>query len=189
MSEIIPVQYGFYEKNKFSKVIDTEFRELNSPQNIPSEVTIEDFFALYDQLFNQIPIEGDINSHRYILNREANYLGIHFADDVDVQALLQEITDLRQQLINLESVNSRLEDQLPLNELSALENQQLLSESAILTEDMLNNSILESQGDLAEAAASNAEDQVLETAATIKAASRITNNVQITNPNLLNNSI
>jgi hypothetical protein len=53
---------------------------------------------LYDQLFYQIPKEGDINSHQYILQREADYLGISISQD-DVQALLNEITSLRQQVL------------------------------------------------------------------------------------------
>lgn len=113
MAENIPVQYNVYNKDRFSKVIDTQFRELVSEQPVAPEVTVEDFFALYDELFFEIPREGDINSHRFILNREAEYLGVQFADDVDIQALLQEITDLRQQLLAAETENLRLTEQLP----------------------------------------------------------------------------
>ena len=112
MSENIPVQRAIYDKNRFSKVIDTQFRELNSPELVAPEVTIEEFFALYDELFFDIPKEGDIDSHRYILQREAEYLGVKFADDVDIQALLQEITDLRQQLLTAETENANLAEQL-----------------------------------------------------------------------------
>ena len=65
-----------------------------------------------DELFFDIPNEGDINSHRYILQREAEYLGVKFADDVDIQALLQEITDLRQQLLTVETENVNLTEQI-----------------------------------------------------------------------------
>jgi hypothetical protein len=61
-----------------------------------------------DELFFEIPREGEVNSHTYILNREAEYLGVTFAEDVDVQALLQEITDLRQQLLDAETENANL---------------------------------------------------------------------------------
>ncbi len=63
---------------------------------------------MYDELFFDIPKEGDIDSHRYILQREAEYLGVKFADDIDIQALLQEITDLRQQLLATETENVTL---------------------------------------------------------------------------------
>jgi hypothetical protein len=112
MAENIPVQHAIYDKNRFSKVIDTQFRELNITEPVAPEVTIEDFFVLYDELFFSIPSEGNINSHRYILNKEAEYLGVKFADDVDIQALLQEITDLRQQLLAAETDNAGLLEQI-----------------------------------------------------------------------------
>ena len=112
MAENIPVQRAVYDKNRFSKVIDTQFRELNVTEIVAPEVTVEDFFVLYDELFFDIPKEGDINSHRYILQREAEYLGVKFADDIDIQALLQEITDLRQQLLTAETENVNLTEQI-----------------------------------------------------------------------------
>jgi prefoldin subunit 5 len=48
--------------------------------------------------FFQIPKEGDADSHRFILEKEAEYLGINLNTD-DVQALLAEITALRQEII------------------------------------------------------------------------------------------
>jgi hypothetical protein len=108
MAENIPVQRAIYNKDRFPKVIDTQFRELNVTEPVAPEVTVDDFFALYDELFFEIPREGDINSHRYILQREAEYLGVKFADDIDIQALLQEITDLRQQLLAAETENVTL---------------------------------------------------------------------------------
>ena len=108
MAENIPVKRAIYDKNKFSKVIDTQFRELNVTEPTVPEITVDEFFALYEQLFFEIPKEGEVNSHAYILNKEAEYLGVKFAEDVDVQALLQEITDLRQQLLEAETTNANL---------------------------------------------------------------------------------
>jgi hypothetical protein len=102
MSEIIPVQNLIYSKNTFTKVVNTQFTELNVDPVIPPDTTVEAFFELYDELFTAIPKEGDIDSHRYILLREAEYLGVKIAGDDEVQALLQEITDLRQQLLQTE---------------------------------------------------------------------------------------
>ena len=108
MAEIIPVELAVYNKDRFSKVIDTQFSELTVPEVIAPETTVEDFFTLYDELFFDIPRDGDINSHRYILNREIEYLGLQLADDINIQALLQEITDLRQQLLAAETENANL---------------------------------------------------------------------------------
>ena len=102
MAEIIPVQNSIYNKSTFTRVINTQFSELNSNPPVASVTTVDAFFELYDELFSIIPNEGDINSHRAILLREAAYLNVQIADSDEVQALLQEITDLRQQLLEAE---------------------------------------------------------------------------------------
>jgi hypothetical protein len=100
MSEQIPIEKTVFDKLTFGKVIDTQFHQLlNSTNEETPTFTIEDFFQLYDQLFYQIPKEGDINSHRYILEKEADYLGVNINQD-DIQALLDEITNLRQQVVD-----------------------------------------------------------------------------------------
>jgi hypothetical protein len=86
-----------------NKVIDTEFRQLLRPQET-TEFSMDDFFDLYEDLFYQIPKEGDTNSHTYILNKTTEYLGVKLADDIDIQALLDEITSLRQQLVDTQQI-------------------------------------------------------------------------------------
>ena len=98
----IPVQKIMFDKKSFDKVVDVNFRQLGQITNFIPTFTLDDFFSLYDQVFYQIPKTGDINSHQYILQREAEYLGIELNQD-NVQALLDEITILRQELINIQS--------------------------------------------------------------------------------------
>jgi len=100
----IPIEKQVFDKNQFGKVIDTEFSQLLNQQievSTPT-FTLEDFFTLYDQLFYQIPKEGEADSHRYILQREADYLGV-IIDQDDIQALLDEITALRQQVLDAQT--------------------------------------------------------------------------------------
>ena len=100
----IPIEKQVFDKNQFGKVINTEFTQLiNQQTEVPTpSFTLEDFFTLYDQLFYQIPKEGDADSHRYILQREADYLGV-IIDQDDIQALLDEITALRQQVLDAQT--------------------------------------------------------------------------------------
>ena len=100
----IPIEKQVFDKDQFGKVIDTEFSQLlNQQTEIPTPTfTLEDFFTLYDQLFYQIPKEGEADSHRYILQREADYLGV-IIDQDDIQALLDEITALRQQVLDAQT--------------------------------------------------------------------------------------
>ncbi len=107
----IPVQRTVFDKDKFTKVVDINFNQLLNSQNLEEtpSFTIEDFFQLYEDLFNQIPREGDINSHQYILQKEADYLGVQINKD-DLQALLDEITDLRQEVLDSQKIINDLQN-------------------------------------------------------------------------------
>jgi len=100
----IPIEKQVFNKDQYGKVINTQFSQLLN-QQIDEETptfTLEDFFTLYDQLFFQIPKEGDTDSHRFILQKEAEYLGV-IIDQDDIQALLDEITSLRQQVLDTQT--------------------------------------------------------------------------------------
>ena len=100
----IPVQKTVFNKDTYGRVINTQFSQFLN-QNAVEETlsfTIDDFFQLYDELFYQIEKEGDVNSHRYILHREADYLVVSISQD-DIQALLNEITSLRQQVLEAQT--------------------------------------------------------------------------------------
>jgi hypothetical protein len=99
--ESIKVDKTILGKN--NSVLNTDFSFFLKDTIVP-EFTLEDFFQLYEELFYQIPKEGEVESHRYILNKEAEYLGVQLADDVDIQALLNEITSLRQQLLETKTI-------------------------------------------------------------------------------------
>ena len=101
----IPIEKQVFDKNSFNKVVNNQFSQLLNNQSINETpvVTTDDFFILYEQLFYQIPKEGDINSHRFILQKEADYLGV-IVNEEDIQALLDEITSLRQQVLDTQSI-------------------------------------------------------------------------------------
>jgi hypothetical protein len=96
----IPVQKTVFNKDTYSRVIDTQFHQLINQGAVETpSFTVDDFFQLYEDLFYQIPKEGDSNSHQYILKKEADYLGVNISQD-DIQALLNEITSLRQEILS-----------------------------------------------------------------------------------------
>jgi hypothetical protein len=111
MSEIIDLSKTTFSRKNFEKVVDNRFKQLLNNRAAVDEVfTIDDFFQLYDDLFFQIPKEGEIQSHRFILNQTAEHLGININDGTNIQALLDEITTLRSELLSanktlLDSVN------------------------------------------------------------------------------------
>lgn len=110
MPQDIQVTKVVYDKTTYPKVIDTQFSQLiNITGSLSAPVfTLDDFFQLYSDLFYQIPKTGDINSHTFILNKTASYLGVQLASDVNVQALLTEITSLQQQLLQSNQLINQL---------------------------------------------------------------------------------
>jgi hypothetical protein len=59
------------------------------------------FFDAYDNLFYQIPKLGETNSHEYLVKKSSAYIGAVSTND-EVQALLDEITQLRQDNLELQ---------------------------------------------------------------------------------------
>jgi hypothetical protein len=84
--------------SNYDKVLDTEFRTFITNPTV-NTLTLDEFFQNYNDLFYQIPKEGDINSHQYILDQTLQYLNLRLANDEEIQLLLDEITNLRRQLL------------------------------------------------------------------------------------------
>lgn len=94
-----------YEKTQYSNVINTTFSQLVPPPAVTSSLTTEDqiaeFFNQYQNLFYDIPKTGEVNSHEYLIKQSSEYIQYNFIDE-DVQALLDEITSLREENLDLQ---------------------------------------------------------------------------------------
>ena len=95
-----------YVKNQYEKVIDTSFTQLvNVTSSLSSSlptITLDQFFQYYQDLFYQIPKFGDINSHQYLVSTSGNYIGTTNTTDDTIQALVEEVTQLRQENLTLQ---------------------------------------------------------------------------------------
>lgn len=100
MSEELNLYREVYGQNTYKRVIDTQFTQLVEPisEEVEEDTTVERFFELYEQLFFEIPLTGEINSHEYLVNRSSEYIGGSVITDNE-KALIQEINSLRQQLL------------------------------------------------------------------------------------------
>jgi hypothetical protein len=100
MSQEINLYKEVFGQNTYKRVIDTQFTQLaeTSTDQVEEDNTVERFFELYEQLFFQIPLTGEINSHEYLVNRSSEYLGGSVVTNNE-KALIQEINSLRQQLL------------------------------------------------------------------------------------------
>lgn len=90
-----------YGRNTYVRVVDTTFRELYTPVSAsaaPTQITVEQFFDYYNQLFFEIPAMGEVNSHEYLVKTSTEYLGGNVLSDNE-RAYIEEINSLRQQLL------------------------------------------------------------------------------------------
>lgn len=110
MAKNIEIKKTVYTKDNFNKVVDREFKSFKQPAEVPVEKTVDQFFKDYEDLYLDIPIEGDEKSHRYLYNRSGELLDIQDAE-TNIQPLLDEIAELRQLLLESqqEIIDQRIE--------------------------------------------------------------------------------
>ena len=105
----IQLRKGSYNSEQYKKVIDTEFKTFVQEQPIVDNDTVEELFRLYDKLYHNIPLEGEVNSHQYILNRSSELVNLEKTSE-DIQPFLDEIAQLRQQLLDANETIFELEN-------------------------------------------------------------------------------
>ena len=96
-----------FSKTQYPKVINTEFTQLTPTVTEPvavQDVSVDEFFLLYNKLFFDIPQRGN-NSHETLITTSTEYIG-YSPLTTEIEALQQEITELRRQL--LEERNSAI---------------------------------------------------------------------------------
>ena len=92
-----------FNKNQYTQVIDTEFTELGQPtgsQEPTQSISVGEFFNNYQEIFFEIPKFGESNSHEYLVKTSGEYIEFTTSDE-NLDALIQEITQLRQQNLDL----------------------------------------------------------------------------------------
>lgn len=100
--ELINLNKTVYSKNQYERVIDTKFSQLanTSTPILPPTLSVQEFFQYYNDLFFQIPKEGDINSHEYLIKTSSEYIDFTPINE-DIQALIEEINSLQRQNLEL----------------------------------------------------------------------------------------
>lgn len=103
MLDVINLSKKVVSKEEFEKVIDRKFSTFTSEYiNNPterSELTVEEFFIEYDKLFFEIPVNGLINSHEYLIKRSSELVNLD-TRTVEIDLLIQEIDLLRSELLS-----------------------------------------------------------------------------------------
>lgn len=102
MEQKVDTRKNVFNKDQYSKTIDTSFREFGVTtisDDIQSQPTVNQFFELYNQLFYDIPPTGETNSHEFLVQQSGEYINFE-ANSEEIQALQDEIANLREELLN-----------------------------------------------------------------------------------------
>ena len=101
MRQKITLQKQVFSKTQYPRVVDTTFTQLAPSETEPvqtQDVSVDEFFILYDKLFFEIPKTGN-NSHETLITTSTEYVGYNLLT-TEIEALQQEITELRRQLLD-----------------------------------------------------------------------------------------
>lgn len=100
-----PLIKQVFNKTAFDNTVDTSFSELTNTTSTPTGSilpSVTEFFNYYQALFYQIPKFGDTNSHQYLIITSQEYIGSEVGGNEVVDALIAEITALREENLLLQ---------------------------------------------------------------------------------------
>jgi len=100
MANNINIQKTVFSTVDFNKVIDSKFKTFTQPVPEEDPDTSEELFRLYEKLYYEIDVTGDVNSHEYLVRRSSELLNFDRVTE-DIQPLLDEIAQLRQENLGL----------------------------------------------------------------------------------------
>ena len=106
-----------FNKPQYEQVIDTSFSQLGLTSisaSAEDQVSLEEFFGLYNSLFYDIPALGETNSHEFLVKSSGEYINFDQIAD-EILALQQEISSLREELLSEQIKVVELESGVTIN--------------------------------------------------------------------------
>lgn len=104
MAESVRIVKTNIKKEDFDKVVDRSFKTFGVQLEEQQLLSVDEFFTNYERLYKEIPINGETNSHEYLTKQSGKLLDV-VEDTVNIDPLLDEIDNLREQLL---SANERI---------------------------------------------------------------------------------
>jgi len=104
----INIEKTVYNRKEFERVVDRGFKTFVPPVEIADLDTVTELFRLYNKLYLEIPLRNSNSSHEYLIRRSSELVDLDEGDD-QLQPLLDEITNLRSQLVEANEDILRLE--------------------------------------------------------------------------------
>lgn len=111
MKENISIRKNIYSSNKFREVVDTNFSELSNTQN---QLDVDDFFNLYNELFFEIPLTGELSHEALIRKSQQLFSPGKDAKDNEIENLQSLIEDLQKQLLDANTPDTAIIKEHPL---------------------------------------------------------------------------
>jgi hypothetical protein len=111
MANDINIQKTVFSSVEFSKVVDTSFKTFTQPVVEEDLDTTEELFRLYEKLYYEIDVTGEADSHEYLVKKSSELLNFDKITE-DIQPLLDEIAQLRQENLALNQQILTLETNL-----------------------------------------------------------------------------
>lgn len=100
MAKSIKLQKTVLRKDEFDKVVDSSFKSFVDQVPQQDTDTVQELFRLYDKLYYEIPIEGERNSHEFLIKESSKLYTLEQTNE-DIKPLLDEIAELRQRILEL----------------------------------------------------------------------------------------
>ena len=94
----IKIQKNVLSKDDFDKSVDRSFKTFVNEQIEEETDSIQELFRLYDKFYYEIPTEGDELSHEFLIRESSKLIKVE-SDNEAIQPLLDEISELRQRLL------------------------------------------------------------------------------------------
>lgn len=98
MANDIKIQKTVFNATEFNKVVNNSFTTFTQPVQEEDTDTVEELFRLYEKLYFTIPLEGETNSHQYLIRKSSELVDFEKGTE-EIQPLLDEIAQLREQLL------------------------------------------------------------------------------------------
>lgn len=98
MANDINIQKTVFNSTEFGRIVNRNFTTFTQP--IPEEDTdtVDELFRLYEKLYFTIDLIGETNSHQYLIEKSSELVNFE-RNTEDIQPLLDEISQLREQLL------------------------------------------------------------------------------------------
>lgn len=111
MAKKVEIKKTVFDRKGYRGVIDSKFKFFKELEPVVDPDTVEELFRLYDKLYALIPIEGEEQSHQYLVERSSELYKIDTQLE-SIQPLLDEVASLRGQILESNRRILELETQL-----------------------------------------------------------------------------